>query len=468
VSATGKRQIFDASTDTETDPTLRRKPPQLFPRPFLFLLLEPRRPLTGGARFALGGVDQIVVGRGHRRECIRRTSGGEVSMTVKAPSSYLSSEHARIHVTSGGWMIEDLDSRNGTFVNGNQVSRAILNPGDIVALGQVLFSIEYHDVPESWDADPWSGDLDLEQVDPEQEGLLTLAPSLGLRLGQLREEARRTGPVTVVGETGTGKELLARAIHRLSRRPGPYIAINCGAMPRELIQSELFGHAKGAFTGAPGSPGYVRDADRGTLLLDEIVEAPAEVQRALLRVIQERAVTAVGATRAHAVDVRFIAAAQRSLADSVVSRGFRPDLRARLEAFVFELPPLRQRMEDIGLLVAHALRSAGVTEKENPRLSPEAAWRLLRYGWPLNIRELVLSVQRAWANSQDGVVEDKDLPEPHAESGRRRPDLKEQLIVHLRLTGGNVTEVARRMGRSRQLIHRWIKRFQIVPETFRC
>jgi DNA-binding NtrC family response regulator len=274
--------------------------------------------------------------------------------------------------------------------------------------------------------------------------------------------------VTVVGETGTGKELLARAIHRLSRRRGPYLTINCGAMPRDLIQSELFGHMKGAFTGAPGSPGYVRDADRGTLLLDEIVEAPSEVQRALLRVIQERVVTAVGATRAHPVDVRFVAAAQESLSDAVVSRGFRPDLRARLEAFVFELPPLRRRMEDVGIFVAHALLSGGVTEKENPRLSPEAAWRLFRYDWPLNIRELVLAVQRAWAGSSDGTLDEKALPEPQLRSAAPRSDLKEQLIAHLRSTGGNVAEVARRMGRARPLVHRWLKRFEIDPDSFRC
>jgi transcriptional regulator with GAF, ATPase, and Fis domain len=433
----------------------------------LFLLLEARRPLTGGARFALTGVDEVVIGRGRSRKCVRTRSGGEVQMRLSVPSSYLSSEHARLHDTSEGWRIEDLDSRNGVFVNGERVSRAVLSSGDVFALGRILFGIEYHEVPESWDADPWSSDLDLEEVDPQQLGLLTLVPALGLQSGRLREEARRNVPVTIVGETGTGKELLARAIHGLSRRKGAYLAINCGAMPRDLIQSELFGHAKGAFTGAPGGIGYLRDADRGTLLLDEVVEAPAEVQRALLRVIQERAVIAVGATRAHAVDVRFVAAAQCSLGEAVASRGFRSDLQARLEAFVFELPPLRRRMEDVGIFVAHALRSEGATESDNPCLSPEAAWRLYRNDWPRNIRELVLAIQGAWASARDGVIEEKSLPEPRVAPDRPKPDLKDQLIALLRSTRGNVAEVARRMGRARPLIHRWLKRFEIDPDSFR-
>jgi len=467
VAHTDKRDRFGGDSSTETDPTLLRKATPVVTRPFLFLLFESGRPLAGGARFALSGVDEVVIGRGRRRECTRRRVGGEIHMRVNARSRFLSADHASIRESSGGMLIEDLGSRNGLEVNGQQVSRAILSDGDVFSIGRVFFAIEYEEVPESWDADPWFGDLELENADPEQAGLLTLVPDLGLRLDRLRDEARRQSPMTVVGETGTGKELLARAIHRLSRRRGAYLAINCGAMPRDLIQSELFGHVKGAFTGAPGSVGYLRDADRGTLLLDEIVAAPPEVQLALLRVIQERAVTPIGDTRAHGVDVRFIAAAQQSLSQAVVAHGFRPDLRARLEAFVFDLPPLRRRMQDIGVFVAHALRSAGVTEKDEPFLSPEAGWRLFRNDWPLNIRELVLAVQRAWASARDGEIDERELPVPRAGALRRKSDLKDQLVAQLRTTGGNVTEVARRMGRARQLIHRWLKRFGIDAEDFR-
>jgi DNA-binding NtrC family response regulator len=389
-------------------------------------------------------------------------------MRVSVPSSYLSANHARLQRSSDGWVIEDLGSRNGVLVNGRQVSRTTLRPGDIVAVGRVYFILSEHRVPESWDSDPWATDLDLEHIDGADAGLLTLLPTLGLRLTRLRTEARSNSVITIVGETGTGKELLARAIHRLSRRRGPYLAMNCGAIPRDLIQSELFGHVKGAFTGAPGAPGYIRDAHRGTLLLDEIVAAPPEVQIALLRVLQERTVTPVGATRAQPVDVRFLAASQRLLSEAVVKQAFRPDLQARLESFVFELPPLGRRLEDAGLLLAHVLDSIGVTERDEPRLAPEAALHILQHEWPLNIREFVAAITRAWRGARGGIIDDAELPARTSAAPDNDPaTLKDQLIANLRLAGGNVAEVARRMGKARPLVHRWLTKFDVDPDSFR-
>ena len=274
------------------------------------------------------------------------------------------------------------------FVNGQQVTRAVLSPGDVVALGRVFFLVEFHEVPESSEANPSVSDVDVDDVKGEMPGLLTLLPGLASRIDRLHFEARRSTVVTVVGETGTGKEVLARAIHHLSGRSGPYVAINCGSIPRELIQSGLFGNVRGAFSGATGSTGYVRDAHQGTLLLDEIVASPPEVQVALLRVLQEEEIVMpVGSTRGQPVDVRFVAAAQRPLEEAVAAGGFRKDLQGRLEAFVFELPPLRERMEDLGILVGSCLVAAGVTENDAPRLSSEAALRLLGHDWPLNVRE---------------------------------------------------------------------------------
>src|SRR5437764_2480355 len=160
----------------------------------------------------------------------------------------------------------------------------------------------------------------MDATDPsiETTGFLTLVPSLEQKLARLRREAKRNTSITLVGETGTGKEVLAKAVHGASGRTGPYLAVNCGAIPKDLIQSELFGHAKGAFSGATEARGgYVRDAHQGTLLLDEIVAAPPPVQVALLRAIQEKAVTPVGSTKPFPVDVRFIAAAQKPLSDAV-------------------------------------------------------------------------------------------------------------------------------------------------------
>jgi DNA-binding NtrC family response regulator len=213
--------------------------------------------------------------------------------------------------------------------------------------------------------------------------------------------------------------------------------------------------------------GYVRDAQQGTLLLDEIVAAPPPVQVALLRAIQEKAITPVGSTKPLPVDVRFIAAAQRPLSDAVAEGTFREDLQGRLEAFVFELPPLRERLEDIGILIATTLRSIGVGEKDNPRLTLRAATRLVRHEWPRNIRELAQAIDVAWGGARNGEIDDADLPKPKVEDVTPRTRLKQQLVAHLRSARGNVAEVARKMGRTRPLIYHYLKRFEIDPESFR-
>lgn len=450
---------------TSTDMDLFQ-PERLVTRPFLFLALEAERPLGGGARYGLTGTDEVLIGRGPRRQGTRARSGGKTQLTLTVNSTFLSSSHARLREEPEGWTIEDLGSRNGVFVNGQQVTRAVLSPGDVVALGRVFFLVEFHEVPEGSDGDPSVSDVDVDNVKGETPGLLTLLPGLASRIERLHFEARRSTVVTVVGETGTGKEVLARAIHHLSGRSGPYVAINCGSIPRELIQSELFGNVRGAFSGATGSTGYVRDAHRGTLLLDEIVAAPPEVQVALLRVLQEKVVMPVGSTRGQPVDVRFVAAAQRPLEEAVAAGGFRKDLQGRLEAFVFELPPLRERMEDIGILVGSCLVAAGVTENDAPRLSSEAALRLLGHDWPLNVRELAHAVERSWARAKGGVIDESELPKPKP-AAAESVGIKDQIVAHLRTTRGNVAETARRMGRARPLVHRWIKRFGIDPDSFR-
>jgi transcriptional regulator with PAS, ATPase and Fis domain len=465
--AAGTEDGGPAASGTASDVLSVFHPERLVNRPFLFLALEAEQPLSGGARFGLAGTDEVLIGRGPRRQGSRDRSGGKRLLSVTVNSTFLSAVHARLSEEPQGWTIEDLNSRNGVFVNGQQVTRAVLSPGDVVALGRVFFLVEFHEVAESAGDDPAAADLDVDTFKNDEPGLLTLLPGLADQTERLRFEAIRSSAVTVVGETGTGKEVVARAIHRLSGRSGPYVAINCGSIPRELIQSELFGNVKGAFSGATGNSGYVRDAHQGTLLLDEIVASPPEVQVALLRVLQEKVVVPVGSTRPVPVDVRFVAAAQRPLAEAVASGTFRKDLQGRLEAFVFELPPLRDRVEDLGILVASCLRAAGVTAKDNPRLTPEAALRLLKYDWPLNVRELAHSIERAWARAKGGLIDESELPRPKAPAAAGGASLKDQLITHLRTTRGNVAETARRMGRARPLVHRWIKRFGIDPDSFR-
>jgi DNA-binding NtrC family response regulator len=439
--------------------------------PMLFVIMEGNRPLVGGARYPLTGVNEIVIGRGESRVASR--ARGSSTLTVTLPSPVLSGKHARILRTAEGWIVEDLQSRNGTLVNGRLVTRALLQPGDLIDAGRVFLALE--EVPV--DEDDGARELDFADFSRERAGLLTLWPPLESRLSDLRRIAAQDVTVTLVGETGTGKEVLADALHFLSGRKGPYVAINCGAVPSNLIESQLFGHVRGAFSGAAGpSPGTIRAADGGTLLLDEIVSTSPDVQVALLRVIQERQVTPVGTHQTVPVDVRFVAASQIPLRDATARGTFRSDLQMRLEGYVFEIPPLRERRVDLGVLVATLLKRRGVTEGAAATITPDAALRILRYHWPGNVRELEQALARSWALAKEGEIDETHLPDPETEdadsaSSGAVPDaderLRGELVEHLRVTHGNVAETARRMGRARPLVHRWLKRLGVDPASYR-
>ena len=298
-------------------------------------------------------------------------------------------------------------------MNGRRVTEATLEPGDVFAVGRALLAIE--EMPLDPD-DSAARDVDLADVTAGPPGLLTLWSPMAATLADLRRIARETVTVTLVGETGTGKEVLAGAIHALSGRRGPYVAINCGAIPKDLVEGQLFGHKRGSFSGATAdSRGSIRAADAGTFLLDEIVSTQEGVQIALLRAIQQREVTPIGASEPVAIDVRFVAASQIPLRDAVARGGFREDLRARLEGFVFRIPPLRERRVDLGILVASLLRRQGVTDAERPTIGPAAALRLWRHAWPANVRELEQALLRGWALAHGGEIEEAHLPDPDEE-----------------------------------------------------
>ena len=236
------------------------------------------------------------------------------------------------------------------------------------------------------------------------------------------EAARNTASTVLIsGESGTGKELVAKAIHcNSSRADKPFVAVNCAAMPRDLIESELFGHRKGAFTGAlEDRGGLFRAAEGGTLLLDEVVDMPIGTQAKLLRALQERRIRPIGGSEEMPVDVRVIASTNQDPAEAIRENRFREDLYYRLAVIRIELPPLRDRMEDVPALVQHFIDKLGKTSSRRVRsIAPDALETLQRYNWPGNIRELEGVIESAMAMGKGEVIQKSDLPAQLAELGR--------------------------------------------------
>ncbi|KDN98735.1 sigma-54-dependent transcriptional regulator [Pseudomonas donghuensis] len=277
----------------------------------------------------------------------------------------------------------------------------------------------------------------------------------------------------ILGETGTGKELVARALHRNSARAsGPFVAVNCAAIPAELMESELFGHVKGAFTGAVHErTGRFREADGGTLFLDEIGDMPLPTQAKILRVLQEREITPVGANRVQPVDVRIVVATHRDLPAAVKEGRFREDLWYRLQVVPLWLPPLRERLGDVLLLAEHFLRLLGGDSPK--RLSAAAARLLLAHPWPGNVRELRNAMERAAILSHGAVIDVEHIglqavaaPTPGLDIDWEGPmaqavaHLEREMTVRaLAATAGNRAEAARRLGLSRQQLYRKLAEF---------
>jgi transcriptional regulator with PAS, ATPase and Fis domain len=275
--------------------------------------------------------------------------------------------------------------------------------------------------------------------------------------------------VLIRGETGTGKELVARAIHASGgRSSGPFVAVNCAAVPETLLESELFGYERGAFTGAVrAKPGKLELAEGGTLLLDEIGDMPTSLQGKLLRVLEDHLVERLGGTSARHVDVRFLAATNRDLERKVVEGGFREDLYHRLNLFPLTLPPLRERRDDIPLLAHHLLgRLAAAYRKELCEIEPAVIEALLRHDWPGNVRELRHVLEGATIVSQGPVLLRSHLPPRPAWSGRaasaapsRLEELERSALVEaLERAGGNRSAAARALHISRNQLRYKLKK----------
>ena len=439
--------------------------------PCLFLVLEAHRPLAAPARVHLAEVSEVVLGRGAPRAFELDNDGRHVSVRLDDPR--MSSKHARLTKLLRRWVIEDMGSKNGIHVNGVQQTRAALADGDLLELGHTFFIFR--------DAVPYEAGApairDTAAVEPPAPGLATLLPTLEQEFARFAAVADSGLSVLIEGETGTGKEVLARALHQISGRKGDFVAINCGALPRDLVEAEMFGHRKGAFSGAmEDRPGLVRSADQGTLFLDEIGDLPPSAQAVLLRVLQEREVRPIGGTRAVAVDLRVVAATHRSL-DRMVSTGnFRADLFGRLAGHRFTLPPLSERLEDMGLLIGGLLARLCPDPAAVPAFHPLAARALLRHEWPLNVRELEQCLSSALVlarAAKQELIRLEHLPATvqRAVTSATREDedavLREDLLLLLRKHKGNITAVAQEMGKARMQIQRWVKRFEVDTGEFR-
>ncbi len=455
------------------------------PTPHLFLILESRRPQALSARFSLAEIDEVILGRGKARSVERRVEDGIRRLIIRIPDPWMSSTHAKIQRRATICTFADERSTNGSVVNGAPATSVTLRDGDIIELGQ-SFLLYRSAIRISQQEPQYLDATDLEAP----EGLVSLIPELSKRFAELAQIVKSNTSVVILGQSGTGKEVIAKASHKLSGRPGSFVAVNCGALPDSLVESEFFGHKKGAFSGASDDRrGLVLAADKGTLFLDEIGDLPLTSQAALLRVLQEREVTPVGATSPVPVDFRLVCATHRNMEALVKDGAFREDLLARLAGFVIDMPSLANRKEDLGVLIGTLLGHLNEERgsKQDIALSNDAARALMVYQWPRNIRELRTCLQTALALATDNMIELEHLSPPvrkaledhgkkDTQSGPQtaRPQLsaeqehrREQLIQLLREHQGNISAVARTMGKARSQIQRWLRRYRIDADSFK-
>jgi transcriptional regulator with PAS, ATPase and Fis domain len=386
----------------------------------------------------------------------RRVVGRDEDCDTRLDGQEISRRHAELRADGPMLAIRDLDSRNGVHVNGKRVSDAPLAPGDVVRCGE------------------WVG---VAVADEEPPGLTEIAPGWlgGPALVAATRPARAAGDalsIVVQGETGTGKEGLARAVHAWSGRTGPFVAVNCAALPSHLAEAELFGYRRGAFTGADrSSPGFFRAAHGGTLFLDEVLELPRDVQPKLLRALEQREVQSLGEAATVHVDVRIVAAAQAPLAEAVAAGRFRADLQARLDGLTIVLPPLRARRDEAVALFRELLRQhAG---GRAPALDPKLIESVALHDWPLNVRELVTVARRLLVvHGHEPLLRRAHLPDElraraeaptatvagqPAPPARRSVDDAEDfatLVAALRAHEGSVSRAAAAAGLSRARAYR--------------
>ncbi|HEY5949936.1 MAG TPA: sigma 54-interacting transcriptional regulator [Kofleriaceae bacterium] len=432
--------------------------------PRLIVAFQGRKPFSPALRLCLGDVDEVQIGRGAMQTWHR--SGRRLELALE--DFEISRNHTSLRRGRDGWELIDPGSKNGTKVNGSRTTHATLVDSDLIELGAVQLMFR-----DDACGRRTCGDLDMAASAPLPFALRTASLDVEARVAPLLKISPSGVPVLIRGETGTGKELTARAVHELAGRRGPFVAVNCGAIPRTLIESELFGSKRGAFSGARDDrEGLVRRADGGTLFLDEIAELPEESQVALLRVLQEGEVRPVGSSDAIRIDVRVVAATHQDLEARIAAGKFRQDLYARLIGYVVTLPPLRARREDIGTLIGTIL--GRVAAPSRTTIDSAAARALIGYPFPLNVRELEQALRAAVALADGGEIRLEHLPEAirnyRAAGADLRPEdqaLRDRICELLSEHRGNVTAVGRSLGKAPIQIRRWCRRFSIEISAFR-
>lgn len=313
---------------------------------------------------------------------------------------------------------------------------------------------------------------------PWREKIITRSPIMQCLLEQAHRVAQSDVSVLISGQSGTGKEILAKAIHQASHRSqAPFVAINCGALPEQLLESELFGHTKGAFTGAVSSrEGLFQTAQGGTLFLDEIGDMPTPLQVKLLRVLQERKIRPLGSNHDIDIDVRIISATHRDLPRAMAGGEFRQDLFYRLNVVALRLPALNERAEDIPLLAAHLIRQAAERHKSPVRnFSGDAMKRLMAAAWPGNVRQLVNVIERCVALTSSPVISDALVAQALEGENTVLPTFNEARLQFelnylrklLQIARGNVTQAARLAGRNRTDFYKLLARHSLDPNVFK-
>jgi len=405
--------------------------PQLFAIAITDDLSEP------SSRHVLDDIDEVRFGRGPHRHARSLVEGKRV-LELRIPDGRMSTEHGKLVRTSGGWILEDPLSKNGAIVNGAVSRRAAIGDDTVFELGHTFFVVRGgHLEPNA------RNDVRDDTLVAAHPSLATFDGELADRFAALARIAPTNVAVMVHGDTGTGKEIVARAVHGLSGRTGALVAVNCIAMPATSLEAEL------------------RSAHRGTLFLDEVGELPAASQATFLRLLEDRDT---------ALDARVCSSTLQDL-DALVDKGvLRRDLYARLLGFTVVLPQLRDRLVDFGLITRRLL--ATIPKGTTVKLAPAALRTMLAYRWPLNIRELGTVLTAAVALC-DGTIETAHLPDavrrtPAPEPEREDPaDLRERLIQLLTQHHGNVLAVSKAMKARRTQVYRWVHRFNIRVDEFR-